>query len=1214
MPVKVDRSNIPLLVIGVGGTGKDIALSIKRKFIERFNNLDATTLLPPKTAFLVIDGDTAGVGPDPHGITGNENCNIEFPNLPLVFEQKAFTAEEQVWVNQNLTPVAIMNGAGGIRQVGRFQLFRKMSNVKDKMKQALHLILGAEADNPPEQFSANVLVCGSLSGGTGSGTALDIAYIVRQLVRDNYEAYSTNLKVYGMFIMPECIVKRIGNGFNASRESELHANAFAAMKEIDYWMRQDDHGDTVDVKYPGLLAHWNCRPFNYLGYLGHTWENGLPINNAYEVAVEKVAELFLLLSTETPQAQNGQLAQHNFYSSLSNAGAEMLVHQNDAPYPVSAWAMSLGTSEYSSFENDIQNYEVQKTLNQVLQVQLFNPSSGDVVTEQEAKINSIPAVVGTLGLTDVQDTFFENLTLDTESESDFRAHSSYPFNDSMFSREGVEMAGGSYVTDVRNFYMNQQTQANDYFRNRFTQVWKNFREEARKAIITISCGPIAFLKFLDEVYIPDVTSALEEAKKISAENGEGRLQANKFAEDAERDYEFLVSILHPGLSPQKLLAAAKWNDYAATYSQNLQNLSATEWDWRCMSGKAIALNDYLAQVTNYRNNLSLIIDTVKKQEEKLSSTTDKEMDETSLLTFDQLRKYLEGVNLPDIGIAAARDQVLKQIAELSFELPRVDLAESFEEQTKLFQAFTDKVQGFVHDCFNDQSLTNMDRVLDAAVEGSSESAQNYMANTIAPRLANAAQPMLHLESAARAIPTEFYEYHHIAVPEDAPKMVAGLAQYQSGKGDVRMDYSKSTIVDRMLTLNLKVCIPMYMMADTGKMMECYEAQLNRTTSPTSQGIHLVGTNQINSLSDVSNTVDKSWRRLPCPLPPVEIEDAMSPMQRENLAYLEKRFQDAVNNGIITFAGEGGVAPYEPGNPDGTYDQETFEIHDFTLDGSTGTVNSMVIDDIFSAIDAVKNDTNMRPAARLEKLKKMRSGDPVRSIHYGKYLFNYANALRQTPIKPLPTDDRAHRSAIADKYELVRMKLCSYMLGIYPRCLDLVEKEFRIFEYLHKAEEFLNDEIRKEEKRFSRVDEYCMLFACDVIVRKADWFGLNYKGEFLRLFQNNSSIMSMTEVAEFPELAFIRQLDANLPNISEGLVDQIEEEKKNYPADALTIEERGLTATIKPKLDAKVADWEVKLGKVKDNMSLKRSEKDERRSFYEQLLKKATDIKNALEYV
>ena len=1214
MPVKVDRSNIPLLVVGVGGTGKDIALSIKRKFIERFNNLDPSTLLPPKTAFLVIDADTAGVGPDPHGITGNENCNIVFPHLPVVFEQKAFTAEEQSWVNPNLTPIAIMNGAGGIRQVGRFQLFRNMPQVKSKLLQALQMILGADANNPPEEFSANVLVCGSLSGGTGSGTALDVAYIIRQLIRDQYQAYSTNLKVYGMFLMPECIIQRCKTVLSPVRQTELKANAFAAMKEIDYWMRQDDHGDAINVRYPGWSAHWNCRPFNYLGYLGHTWENGQPINDSYDVAVDKIAELFLLLSTETPQTENGKLAEHNIYSSLSNAGGEMLVHQNDAPYPVSAWAMSLGTSEYSSFEHDIQNYEIKKTLNQVLQVQLFNPKDGETITEHEAQVNSIPAVVGTLGLPETQDLFFQNLTLETDSEEDFRRNTAYPMNDGMFTKAAVEMAGSSYVESVRSFYANQQTEANDYYKGKFDKVWSNFQNEARQAITTISCGPVAFLKFLDEVYIPDVDAALNEARQISAENGDGRMQANEFAAMAEQNYDYLLKIAHPGLNPQLLIAAAQWNNYASTYAQNIANLSASEWNWRCMAGKVIALNDYMARLTNYRQNLSLIIDTVKREENKLETDASRDIDEHSLLTFDQLRKYLEGVNLPDAGIARARDQVLRQIADLSFELPRVDLAESFEEQAKLFQVFTDKVRVFVQACFSDQSLTNMDRVLDAAVADSNETAQNYMANTIAPRLASAAQPMLHLETAARAMAAEFYEYHHIAVPKDAPNMIAGLTQYQSGKGDSRSDYSRSNIVDRMLTLNLKVCIPMYMMADTVKLMDCYESQLNRTTSATSQGLHLVGTNQSNSLSDTTNTIDKSWRRLPCPIPPTEMSDVMSPMQKENMEYLEKRFQEALKNGIITFAGEGGVAPYQPGNPEGTYVQEVFEIHDFSLDGVTGTVNSMMLEDIREAIDRVKNDNNLRPQSRLEKLKKMRSGAPVRSIHYGKYMFNYANALQKTPIQPLLTDDRTVRTACAEKYIETRMKLCSYMLGLYPRCLDLVEKEFKIFDYLHEAEEYLEKELDKENKRSAQLDDYCMLFVADVIVRKLDWLGLNYKGEFMRLFQNNADVMPMEQLKDYYELGFIRQLEANLPNIPEGLIDQIEEEKHNYPADALTIEERSMTAEIKPMLDKKVERWEQALTSIKDNMTLKRLEKEEMRNFYERLLKKAKEIKTALEMV
>ena len=1219
MPVRVDRSDIPLLVIGVGGTGKDIALSIKRKFIDRFNGLDATTMLPKKTAFLVFDGDSENIGADPRGLTGNEHCDITFANLPNIFKNKSFTEEEQAWINPNLTPIAIMNGAGGIRQVGRIQLFRNMTNVITKMGDALQQILGANADTPPDQFSANILVCGSLSGGTGSGASLDIAYIVRQLIHSRFNAYETNLKLYGMFLMPECIIQHAKKDLSDTRHRELRANAFAAMKEIDYWMRQEVHGDVLTVRYPGLQAEWNCRPFNYLGYLGHTWENGLPINNPYQVAVEKVAEFFLLLSTETPQVQNGELTPHTIYSSLSNAGNEMLVHSDDAPYPVSAWAMSLGTSEYSSFENEIQNYEIQKTLHQVLEVKLFNPNSGEIITEEEARVNSIDPVTGILGMEEAQDNFFTNLTMDIEAEDDFRTKTGYPFTADMWTRESIEAAGRSYVSDIRNFYTGQQSSANEYYEKRFRSIWQRFGEEAKKAITNIQCGPVAFLKFLNEVYIPDVETALEEARAISAEGGEGRAQADVFASQGEDTYAYIVRILHPGANPRRIFEATlRWDDYANTYESNMTALSSCEWNWRCMGGKAIAVSGYLDKLKNYRDNLTMVIETIQKQEESLAANTDSVQDESSLLTFDQLRKYLEGVNLPDAGIAKARDQVLRQVADLSFDLPNVNLAQSYEEREKLFKSFRYKVKTFVNTCFEDQELTSMDRVLNAAVSGTSETEQNYMANVIAPNMVRAAQPMLHLETAARAIPEGFYEYHHVAIPENAPLMLAGYNQFITGKGDngtQKSDYSKNTMVDRMLMLNLKVCIPMYLMADTAKLMMAYEEQLDRPTNASSQGIHLVGTNQINALSDTTNTLEKCWRRLPCPIPPVEIAATdMSPMQKENMAYLEKRFGEAVENGIITFAGEGGVAPYEPGNPNGTYVQETFEIHGFTLgNDKKDVINTMMIDDIKEAIDKIRKDENLKLETRLSKLQQMRSGSPIRSIHYGKYMSHYATALQRSPIKPMATDDKDVRTACAGRYKEVRHKLCAYMLGTYPRCLDLIEKEFKVFEYLHEAERILQDEIDKQAELARTIKEFCMLFAGDIIIRRANWFGLDYNGTFNQLFQNKDSIISMETAAAYPEYAFVMQWGENQSVVKETLIDQINEEKENRPADALAIINKNMAETIQPQLESKVKEWEAKLAAIKGMMDISRIQKEKMLMVYTNLLDTANNVLTALKY-
>lgn len=1219
MPVQVVRSDIPLLVIGLGGTGKDIAFTIKKKFIERFSNQDPTTLLPERTAFIVFDGDRTDIGADPHGITGNEFCCLEFPALPNVFRQKSFTSEERPWVNENLSAESILDGAGGIRQVGRFQLFRRFPDVREKIHQALAKILGASPDSPPDHFSANILICGSLSGGTGSGTALDMAYIVRQLVRDEYPSYSTNMKLYGMFVMPQCILQRPGaNGLSGSRRQDLQANAYAAMKEIDYWMRQDKHGDTMNVTFPGnYTVKWDGRPFSYLGYLGHTWENQQPINNSYEEAVKKVAELFLLLSTETPQSVDGKPAPHTIYSSLSNAGIEMMTHQDDAPYPVTAWAMSLGTSEYTSFEGDIDNYEVEKTLKQVLSVQLYDPKNGEVISEEDARVNGITPVVGTLGLNEIQDTFFDNLKLETNSEDDYIRQHSFPINDSMFDKAGIEASVDSLSYTVREYYQNLQSNAIAFYKDHYQTVWKNFQTEARKAITAISCGPIAFLRFLDEVYLPDVTNAFEEARQISKDGGEGQAQSDVLIAQADQSYDYLKILLHPGLNPKYLLDALNFDSFAQTYRTNIEELSASEWNWRCQLGRANALKDYQAKVKDYRDKLELIINTVRAQEQKLQNKTEDGADANALLSFTQLRSYLESMSLPDEGVAKARDRILNQIADLSFSLPRIDGANTFEQQDMLLRQFTAQMQSFVDNCFNDEELSNMDHVIDAAVSGTSEEPVNYMANKIAPRLAAAAKPMLGLLTEAKSMPTEFYEFHHIAVPKNAKNMLAGLSQYQNGTPgteSVQSDYSSSSITDRMLTLNLKVCIPMYMMPDVHVLMKAYQEQLSKIAAATSQGLHLVGQNQSNMLSDVTNTLDKSWRRLPDPIPPVEMM-TISSLQKENQEYLEKRFREAVENGIIRFAGNGGVDPYEPGTAGKAYNQEVFEIHDFNLGDGVNSVHDRSLDEVCAAIDKVTNDTGVSARIRLQKLQSMRSGDPVQTIGYGRYMFNYANALHLNPIQPRPDDEKSTKDACANNYIATRDKLCGYMLGLYPRCLDLVEKEFRIFEYLHKAEQKMIDLIHDEEMLKEISQKYTMLFVMDLVGRKIDWFGLNHRGEFNRLFQNDMSIVPSEKLQRFPEYAFAKQFlnnEKDLQAEKEGVMNQINEDMQQYPADALTLSERGLKDEVMPKLAEKVELWGKTRQMITGDLSLKTAERKELLDVYDTLLGTATSILQALQ--
>jgi hypothetical protein len=81
----------------------------------------------------------------------------------------------------------------------------------------------------------SVFITASIVGGTGNGMILDLAATVKDIFRD----YWPQPKVYGILVLPSAF-KRVVYNRNA------RANAYAALKEIDYFMS----GNTFRAQYP----------------------------------------------------------------------------------------------------------------------------------------------------------------------------------------------------------------------------------------------------------------------------------------------------------------------------------------------------------------------------------------------------------------------------------------------------------------------------------------------------------------------------------------------------------------------------------------------------------------------------------------------------------------------------------------------------------------------------------------------------------------------------------------------------------------------------------------------------------------------------------------------------------------------------------------------------------------------------------------------------
>lgn len=275
--MKTDRE-IAMLVVGIGGNGAEAVLRIKNQVDKKFQN--------PLIEYLEIDTDKfteqRTYETTDFASAEAEFCNISVRSLPEAISKadKAQKAGEECWkwfdgISQNY-----MNGT--TRQLGRMSLFWNI----DKIKKAIYLKIDKLTSYIPVR-RLQVYVCSGISGGTGSGILLDMAYILRKIAKSKMP----DVSVYGYLVMPDVDEARIGAGIGRTL---LQANGYACLKEIDYYTRAETRYCQV---FPnGLELDEQGRPFTNLHLLnavdrfGNYMDYKKIWNTVAQTIVERLAE------------------------------------------------------------------------------------------------------------------------------------------------------------------------------------------------------------------------------------------------------------------------------------------------------------------------------------------------------------------------------------------------------------------------------------------------------------------------------------------------------------------------------------------------------------------------------------------------------------------------------------------------------------------------------------------------------------------------------------------------------------------------------------------------------------------------------------------------------------------------------------------------------------------------------------------------------------
>ena len=176
------------LFVGLGGMGCKTINKLKEVYQKEFEHTD-------KVRFLAIDTDDSSLGEvkvSPTGdgggyliedeetvqIYNDDIANVLITNTP---------SEVEGWLGDvprvRLTPT----GAKGIRQYSRVMLCSNTRNY-DRIKGKIQGMIDDLCSIAP----INVVLVSGIAGGTGSGTFVDVAYMIKGILKEKFENNKNN--------------------------------------------------------------------------------------------------------------------------------------------------------------------------------------------------------------------------------------------------------------------------------------------------------------------------------------------------------------------------------------------------------------------------------------------------------------------------------------------------------------------------------------------------------------------------------------------------------------------------------------------------------------------------------------------------------------------------------------------------------------------------------------------------------------------------------------------------------------------------------------------------------------------------------------------------------------------------------------------------------------------------------------------------------------
>lgn len=925
---RVKKLNDPLLVIGLGGTGSDIVYTIKKLFAERYElprDRDGNLIpVPRRTDYLVIDSDVNGL----EGFEMHEKLDITLSGMKAILNDPTANLKdyEKKWVNPMLKADSVGKGAGASRQAARLMLSRNYSKVRTVINSKIQRLVSVRADDTDgKPGRINVVICAGISGGTGSGTFLDVAQIVRSCLDKDLMAGQNSL-VTGYLAMPDISCAKTGN--DPHQDVLLKSNAYAALKELDFWMRVNEHETRYEAQYSNAVdgvVPWTRAPFDACVLLSGSSTDGAIFADSYEKMRYTVAETLLhYLAAETDEEGKQSYTYISYEDNLKSKRAVLKDHQ-----PLHLGYRAVGAYTKRIPKMDIIYYEGSKLLN------VFVPPkdpNGQLVPNIDLlndgqNVFRIAKIAGNLNdllrnvCTHVALPSFLNTPVDAMQNMNPKPHERADFaNPNRWESDVLPPAMAKHAERYLN------------------EAWDAFRELAQSVITDPQRGPFSLRAYLDNASSSSLLAGLE-----------GVLQDWK---DKRSNLESKRPVLHqacetayPSFVRPPLLGRQHAID---NYTEALNRYYSQVRAQAFLNAYITALSRLVLRVKEYLNtSLShMCYDLLTYH--RLFETTVKKAEKADGDTIYQLSAVSGQIDAAyttnNIDHKFER-QLLGALCAASFEtIENVDphsSGVSFLYQRTHHDVFYAELHQVLENCFGSSNGQNLDTIMEQQV-GSDVAQQNAYMDGLLSSVLLGSQPLFAQDSTKGNESVATYSY--LSVPMDAAKFLERYHQYDN------VQLKPSALKDHIYCLTSWDGLPLYRYAIMENLEEVYCSTLGNRDA--SMGIHLVYD------GNAESNYQKNWSKLPSPRPYYMFGKKGTAFAQREYAHVHELVMQALATGLVT------VDTSEP-SPAITLRLQYTDAHKTTFKPSEMMIPE--IDAICHATDPVTGGV-IRPAEQAQRVR------------------------------------------------------------------------------------------------------------------------------------------------------------------------------------------------------------------------------------------------------